>query len=335
MPMIRALTLHVRSGDLKFPEALELLREIKHSLEANGITVWTLRASLSEDFNWRDLRDLCRGDILLAAYHKEVRETPPSELESYLRTCSTGYATLLASSGDLDHLADIYMDLSKRVDEEYFTRIGVSYDEYLETPYFPLSSALRDAVSVAYRYVDLLLQHELSSWERVLNSFVSRVDTIIREKASEVGLRVYHDVSLSPWMEESVVEVIEKLGVVFPGVGSFSAVYAINNLLSRVANTVSSTGFNELMLPVAEDNKLKELAKSGNLRVKDLVALSTFCVAGLDMVAIPAEREYLRKLFEDTYTAYYVKRRPYGVRIIPTNRDTVTLGRFGTLSRIE
>lgn len=333
--MVRALTFHVKSKDIKPSEALKILKEIKRLLEVNGITVWTLRASYSEDFNWRDLEDLCRGDVLLAAYHRKVGEVTPSELESYLRECNTGYATLLASSEDLDRLTDIYMNLSKRVDEEYFTRIGVSYGEYLETPYFPLSSALRDAVSIAYRYVDLLLQHEPASWERVLSGFVSRVDTIIKEKASEVGLRVYHDLSLSPWMEESVVDVIEKLGVVFPGVGSFSAVYAINNLLSKVANTTSSTGFNELMLPVAEDNKLKNLAEAGKLRVKDLIALSTFCVAGLDMVAIPRDSNYLRKLFNDTYTVYLLKRKPYGIRVIPTDREVLNLREFGRVPRIE
>jgi uncharacterized protein (UPF0210 family) len=335
MPMVRALVFHVRSEDLKAREVLRTLRELKHMLEVSGITVWTLRVSLSEDFNWRDAEDLCNEEVLLAAYHKDVRKTSPSDLEEYLRTCNTGYATLLASDEDLDLLTKVYMELSKRVGEEYFTRIGVSYGGYLETPYFPLSTALRDSLSVAYRYVDLLLSQEPANWERSLSEFVKKVDSAIKEKTSEVGLKVYHDVSLSPWMEESAVDVIERLDATFPGLGSFSAVHTLNKLLSKVASTLPTTGFNELMLPVAEDDRLKDLARTGRLRVGDLVALSAFCVAGLDMVAVPRDSNYLRRLFRDTYATYLLKKRPYGVRVIPTDRDIITLRGFGELPRIR
>lgn len=331
MPMIRALTLHIKSGGFRAQEVLKLLGNLRSLLEARGIPVWTLRVSLGENDDWQDAVEYCSSGVLLAAYHRRASEVKVPDLVEYLRKCPNGYATILASEEDVELLPELYAELSKILNEDYFTRIGVSYGAYIQTPYFPLSTALENAVSVAYRYIDLLLSSEPRRWADSIRSLVERVDSHLRDALGEFGLRVYHDVSISPWMTESSVDVVERLGAVFPKVGTFSSVFKINMILTDVSRGVKSTGFNELMMPVAEDNKLKELVKSGELRVEDLVALSTACVAGLDMVAVPRDFAYLRGLFADTYTAFSIKRRPYGVRIVPTDKSVVKLARFGDL----
>lgn len=331
MPIVRALTLHVKSGNTELRDAVRILEALRRSLEMGGISVWTLRISLSEDFDWRDAAGLCESGVLIAAYHKRVEEIETQELADYLKKCSTGYATILASGESLEVLPKLYLELSKSLREDYFTRIGVSYGGYVETPYFPISTAFRDAASLAYRYVDLLVSTEPSQWVTVIRSFVERISTLLKDEARELGLRVYHDLSLSPWMSESVVDVIEKLGVLFPRVGSLGAVYRVNSILAGLARSVESTGFNELMLPVAEDNRLKDLVRTGELRIEDLVALSTACVAGLDMAAVPRDQSYLKRVFDDTYTAFSIKKRPYGVRVIPTHSPVINLPRFGEL----
>ncbi|MCS7099632.1 MAG: DUF711 family protein [Sulfolobales archaeon] len=335
MPVIRALALHIRSRDFNLLEALGLLKELRKTLETEGVPVWTLRISLGEDFDWRGVRELCGSEALLAAYHKQVKDVSTRELTSYLKKCGNGYATILALEEDLEKLSELYMELTKDLSEDYFTRIGVSYGKYVETPYFPISTALSDSISAAYRYADLLATSEPSQWRSLILEFIGRVNSVLRDKAGEVGLKVRHDLSLSPWMNESVVDVIEKMGVSFPRVGTLTAIRRINNVLAEVAQEVDSTGFNEIMLPVAEDNKLKEHVKRDALKIEDLIAFSTVCVAGLDMVAVPRDFNYLKNLLTDTYTAYLVKKKPYGVRVIPTEKPVVSLSRFGELPRFS
>lgn len=331
MPIVRALTLHIKSPGTRRGEAIQILETLKRSLETGGVPVWTLRISFSEDFDWKDVAEYCEAEVLLAAYHKSVEDVKAQELVEYLTKCARGYATILASAMDLELLPKLYLELSKALDEDYFTRVGVSYGSYVQTPYFPISTALGDSVSVAYRYIDVLLSTEPKQWVSATYELAKRVSHLLEDKAGEVGLRVYHDLSVSPWMAESSVDVVERLGAVFPRVGTLEAIHRVNSMLAEAARRVASTGFNELMLPVAEDDRLKELVREGELRIEDLVSLSAACVAGLDMVAVPREYGYLKSLFADTYTVFSIKRRPYGVRIIPTDKPVVSLSRFGDL----
>lgn len=333
MPMVRAITLHIKSEDIRLKEAFQVLETLKKSLEAGGIPAWTIRISFSEDFDWKnkDIVEYCGAGALLAAYHKRLEDIREHELVEYLEKCGNGYATILVTEENLGYLPKLYIDLSRVLSEDYFTRIGVSYGSYIQTPYFPASTALEDAVSIAYRYIDLLLSSEPSKWVKLIQDLAKRVDSLLKDKAKEVGLRIYHDLSISPWMTESSVDVIERLGAAFPRIGTLEAVYRVSRVLAAASESIESTGFNELMLPVAEDEKLKELVRVGELRIEDLVALSVACVAGLDMVAVPREYGYLKNVFADTYTVFSIKKKPYGVRIIPTDIPVVRLSRFGDL----
>jgi len=337
LPLVRALTLHMRSKELSVGEALEVLRRAEAELESVGLRVWTRRVSFGEHVEWREVEEFCGVEnLLVAPFHRRVDELRVDELVEFLRRCPSGYATILIPGEEyLSTLPEVYLRVSRELGEDYFTRLGVAYGSYVHTPYFPASTALRESISLAYRYVDLLVGTDSASWYGEVVGLARRASAALDGLARTLGFEVLHDLSLSPWMEESVVDVVERLGARFPRVGTFGAVSYLNRVLARAAEVVRSTGFNELMLPVAEDLRLKELAKSGELRVEDLVALSTFCVAGLDMVAVPRDLDYLRRLFEDTYAAYYVKRRPYGVRVIPTDRDVVVLRRFGELPRVK
>ena len=79
------------------------------------------------------------------------------------------------------------------------------------------------------------------------------------------------------------------------------------------------------MLSVAEDNLLKEKALKGELRIRDLVVLSAYCVAGIDMVAISIvdtnKYDLLRTLY-DLYAAANVKKNILGARLIPATTST-------------
>ncbi len=92
----------------------------------------------------------------------------------------------------------------------------------------------------------------------------------------------------------------------------------MNRLLGKVSKKVRSIGFNELMLPYAEDNGLMKLARESRLRARDLVSIISVCVAGFDMAVIPRDLEVIRALLRDAQAIAVKKRRSVGVRVIPT-----------------
>jgi uncharacterized protein (UPF0210 family) len=132
--------------------------------------------------------------------------------------------------------------------------------------------------------------------------------------------------SLSPWREESVCMIIENLinnKIGFPG--TLNAIYSLNKLIFGLIKKleVKSIGFNEVMLPVAEDAVLNERVKEVALKLRDLVNYSILCVAGLDMVAIPLNLDIYR-LAIDMLTIYRVKKRTVAMRIIPVDQEPGT-----------
>lgn len=98
------------------------------------------------------------------------------------------------------------------------------------------------------------------------------------------------------------------------------------------------TGFNEVMLPYTEDYKLLEYGERGSLTASKLLYYASTCIAGLDMVEVPENRDKLRRLVLDAMALAYVKRRPMSIRVIPVPGlpgDKVDLGVFGKVTVID
>jgi len=76
-------------------------------------------------------------------------------------------------------------------------------------------------------------------------------------------------------------------------------------------------------------------ASEGRLRLRDIIALSTVCVAGVDMVVIPAEYSFkhIEGLLKDAFEIAKFKGKVIGVRVIPYHSvkpgESVDLGLFG------
>jgi len=73
------------------------------------------------------------------------------------------------------------------------------------------------------------------------------------------------------------------------------------------------------MLPVAEDNTLMQRVSEGSLTLSQLLLLTSVCVAGVDMVAVRRDLETYKSLLKSTMAIQFIKRRPYGVRVIPSD----------------
>ena len=99
------------------------------------------------------------------------------------------------------------------------------------------------------------------------------------------------DTSLNPSLDDggSVAEAVEKLEEVrgpFGGPGTLAAAAAITTALQSLP---TSCGYSGLMLPVCEDQRLAEL--SPQLRISNLLSISSVCGVGVDTVPVPGNVE--------------------------------------------
>ncbi len=215
--------------------------------------------------------------------------------------------------------------------EDYFTqtRICLTIRGPLSTPYFPSASYLgsKPYYSVALLYADYLYENRLNIPEAILAAYNGVVGSLLKE-LEDSGLEFRGvDLSISPWMEESAAKlVLEDNGI------SLLKIFEVNNVLRSIAEKVKACGFNELMLPLAEDNVLKALVEEGKIKARDFIYYSSVCVAGVDMVPLPkADDGKLLRYIKWTLMAALVKNRVYGIRLIYTNSrsgEKIELGKF-------
>lgn len=351
---LRAVTLHlgVLDPDDDLEAAIEnassrLLEAVDAAASAVGVRPTYVRLALPRSEGDR-LREVSRAserigkDVLINAGQVYV-----SELTAVLGEALRAgvYASVLLTSPSWEEAKQVseFVHSIASDDPEAATRVGVNVfgERWFLTPYYPLASAVpgRNIVSVALTYPGLLL-------EAFRRSGIKGVSDAIRFAASEalrfasevVRAGGYElggvDLSVSPWMEESSLALVEAVsGVRMPRPGFTSGVRAVNQAIEETSRGLKVVGFNEVMLPVGEDSKLKARASEGEVTARYLAMLSGVCVAGLDMVAVPASINDVAGLILDVASYSAAKRRPLGVRVIPVEAaepgDKVALGRFG------
>ncbi|MEM2005250.1 MAG: DUF711 family protein [Zestosphaera sp.] len=342
--MVRALTLTYAQVD-NVGEVLNDLEKASKALTGVGYPPWTVRVTLPEGVPKELTQLLCNSKYLFSAYHRSINEVRYEELRN-LMTCRNAFATILMSEWEeASEASELLINLVKDLGYDASTRLGFSVGDYVETPYYPLSTSRRYGASIALRYVDTALQvlkssSNLEEASGKLGGILRELETILNSTFKNLEIPYLGiDLSLSPWMEESVVPLIEHVsGTAFPNAGSAWGVKALNNLLSNIAERhgIRTLGFNEVMLPVGEDNNLMRLVRDGTLRLSHLTFLTAYCLVGVDMVALPGDKNLIKHVFEDVLAAYEVKRKTVGVRVIPVfNGREVTISRFGTIPVIS
>ncbi len=335
--IVRSLTLHLPafSSDL----AVEVASRLFNC--SRDVDVWTFRLTIS-DYECNVLSRLCE------AAERYGLLVHIGEASLYERRCGVsflndgGCSRFFAVDVCFDEgcVAGRLESLWSRGSLDVYTRYAVLIGGYVATPYFPATYFRGDELilGVALRYADAFPKIARGEYKGFIE-WVEKVISMANRVARCIGAKsVYVDLSLSPWMEESVAKALERVsGTVFGSVGSLAAVKQANDIITRVAEALEARGvdiggFNEVMLAVAEDRYLDELVARGYIRLRDLIAYTTVCVAGLDMVAVPKDLVDPRRLAADLWTSYLVRRKPMGARIIPVDEkpgSTVTLERFG------
>ena len=245
-----------------------------------------------------------------------------------------------------EEIIRILRDIPERINWVATSRFGISFGRRNLTPYFPVTESSRGGVSVGLLYVNHIRKN-VKKGGGIRSSVMSAVKDVIGTIKQALkntewdGVQVGVDASLSPWMEESVALLIEDItGLTFGLPGTFSKIQEINSELHALKKDLDLVGYNEVMISLAEDNRLKELARLNSLKFKDLLYLTMSCVAGLDMVYIPSstDNRVVKGIFKDLETIRRLKGRSLGMRIGLVSvepGEEIPLGRFGNVPVID
>lgn len=339
---VRAVTLHVNSNN---PRAEDRLAELAESLKAfaqeTGLRIRSKRV-VTEPVPPKELPRVAESVSVMAAsagfdyVAVPLAEAPePRELVEVMVSYERLYTSLEYNSARAEEIAALLRSISEAA-PILGTRFAVSFGERLQTPYFPATVTREEGVTLSLLYVRMFKEN-LRRLENLWRALKTLEEASLKTLPGFLGA----DLSLSPWMEESVAELIEGMtGSVFASPGTISAIKLLNDTIAGLAERLRAVGFNEVMLPLAEDDRLKELAALGHLRLSHLLSYAHVCVAGLDMVVIPDEVEFkvLTGLLRDLEAIHSMKRRTLGLRLIlaPAEEgDEIQLGMFGKVPVIS
>ncbi len=167
--------------------------------------------------------------------------------------------------------------------------------------------------------------HVLAGELRRIGFKVARLGQLVAEKVSqETGYAIGSvDLSLAPTPEpgDSIAAVLEAIGVEAGAPGSVAALALLVDSLKRggAMGVCCAGGYSGAMIPVSEDSGLAEAAARGLITVYKLLAMTSVCSTGVDMVPVPAEAGEMRLsgLVLDTLTVAAVQGKTLGVRLLP------------------
>ncbi|MFZ8822778.1 MAG: DUF711 family protein [Desulfurococcales archaeon] len=355
--IIRSVTLHVDSVD-SLSKGARVLADLSKAIARKGYSVWSRRISLPPIEDNRELLEICRAiadlrreleGLYISAFNfRASTEISIPDLVKCMKGINTSFSSMLVKGeDDLEEGYKKLSDFYRSSEVDLHTRFATIYGTWILTPYFPASASIvsETAFTVALRYARDFRDSLSKGSLKMLGEAIENLNRDLEESSGETGVGYKGiDLSLSPWMEESVGAVIEDLsGAEIPLPGTIAAIRKVNKIISRdLVRRARSTGFGEVMLPVEEDNVLKERARLGKISLKDLIGYAAFCVAGVDMAVIPRSRvlsgKTLYNIMEDLLQIYQYKQRPMGMRIIVADSlpgMAINLGRFGVASVIE
>ena len=335
MPLVRAITLFT-SPNATREEVLDILNTVKTYLLKNDVRVWTFRVAYPPGHRWSSGESVCDKHMAVA-YHADACSLDVDDLLTYLSTCPKGYAAIkLDDVGCVENVVRAILKVSE-TNPSYATRVGFSIGGFVETPYFPLATSFREGIGAAFRFTDITSGKRPREWVGEVANYVSSLGDLIERAAEEAGTTYLGlDLSLSPWMEESVVPTIEAAsGVPFPLPGTVHGLRTVNDALAEAGESSGHRmiGFNEVMLAVGEDSELMRLSEAGSLRLSHLISLLPYCLVGVDMVVVDKDDDLVRGIVMDAVTAQRVKNRVVGVRLIAVEGGYADLDMFGRVPK--
>lgn len=320
--------------------SIDLLEKTSKALREYGLEPWTARISFPANSILLFKRIVEKVDAKRFLTSLGFTDFDSSMSDTYLDALEKGF--FLSFNGLRTLEKNVVEDLSIFIHNAssrnplYATRIAIGFHESpLQTPYFPDSTSLSRGVGLSFIYPSFIISRLEKGLEKAFDEFKKIVVNAVNHLERR-GFNVYVDYSLSPWMEDSVIELAEKIGYQVCCPGFNYGILQLNREIKRILDD-HEIGFNEVMLPYAEDNRLKRLGEEGLIRARDFLLYGSTCVAGPDMIVTPANKEKLACFIRDVYAIYAIKKRPLATRIIPVSGkpgDKIDLKLFGEVSII-
>lgn len=132
------------------------------------------------------------------------------------------------------------------------------------------------------------------------------------------------DLSLAPTpaVGDSVARILEEMGLEHCGThGTTAALALLNDAVKKGGVMASSSvgGLSGAFIPVSEDAGMIEAARTGDLKIEKLEAMTAVCSVGLDMIAIPGDTpaETISAIIADEAAIGMVNSKTTAVRVIP------------------
>jgi uncharacterized protein (UPF0210 family) len=329
---IRSVTLFVSSGDSQRlrERIFNLGSMLSFNIESMILSesVWSTRVALppleSQETPMKRASQLLDLNVVNYVSIGQVEDKHPA-LEEVAEVAENGlYVSINMRSVNSVKSVENVLRKACEKNPSNGSKICVNMGGEIVTPYFPSACNLHgeEGLAISLLYPSRLRHKLLSQFQDILAEVYASTEKVGLRLSERLGVNYYGiDASLSPWMEESVAEIVEfASGVKIPLPGTFSTIREINSLIGNAVKTagIKATGYNEVMLPVAEDNVLKERVAAGDVKLRDLVHLASACVSGVDMTVVSddAPSRLIEGVLKDLFEISVLKGKAVGLRII-------------------
>lgn len=155
---------------------------------------------------------------------------------------------------------------------------------------------------------------------------ITRMGQLVAKEASDrLGVPFgIVDLSLAPTpaVGDSVARILEEMGLEVCGTHGTTAALALLNDAVKKGGIMASShvgGLSGAFIPVSEDEGMIAAAKSGELTIDKLEAMTCVCSVGLDMIAVPGDTpaETIAAIIADEAAIGVINGKTTAVRIIP------------------
>ena len=170
---------------------------------------------------------------------------------------------------------------------------------------------------------------------------ITRVGQLVLKEASkrlEIESGII-DLSLAPTPEvgDSVAEILQEIGVEYPGAPGTTAALALLNDQVKKGGVMASSyvgGLSGAFIPVSEDRGMIDAVNAGALSIEKLEAMTCVCSVGLDMIAIPGDTSpsTISGILADEMAIGMINQKTVAARLIPViGKDVGDVVEFGGL----
>ena len=155
---------------------------------------------------------------------------------------------------------------------------------------------------------------------------ITRMGQLVGTEASErLGVPFgIVDLSLAPTpaVGDSVAHILEEMGLEVCGTHGTTAALALLNDAVKKGGVMASShvgGLSGAFIPVSEDAGMIAAARSGDLKIEKLEAMTAVCSVGLDMIVIPGDTtaDVISAIIADEAAIGMVNSKTTAVRVIP------------------